>query len=223
MISTEIVKTRQAYIHDLEELQKLVLTMGGQALKAVKLSLQALADHDVKLAEKVIKGDDILDDMAITIEDKAMILTAKQQPLAHDLRVISTSFKISIDLERIGDNAYDIAKIARNFPPTEQLPLDYIPKLSEYAILMIEEALQAYEKADISLAATICERDICTDEFFKDAFVHLASFVTDNAQLAKQATELLFICRFLKRIADHATNIAETIIFLETAERPKKV
>ena len=103
-------QTRQEYIHDLEVVQELVATMGDKALTNVEQSMKALLEDDAVLAKKVMKADDAIDDMIIDVEDKCILLIAKQQPIAHDLRVIATGFKISTDVERIGDHAFDIER-----------------------------------------------------------------------------------------------------------------
>ena len=103
-------QTRQEYIHKLEVVQELVASMGDKALKNVENAMTALLDDDAELAKKVMKADDEIDDMIVDVEDKCILLIAKQQPIAHDLRVIATGFKISTDIERIGDHAVNIAE-----------------------------------------------------------------------------------------------------------------
>lgn len=217
------MSTRQAYIEDLAKLQRRVFEMGMAAAKAVSLSMKSLLEADKKLAEEVMKNDDILDDMIVDIEDRCILLIAKQQPIAHDLRVIATGFKISTDLERIGDHAFDIAKTAKNLDHELLTGFVDTAKLGECAVKMVEMAMDAYRLADIRLAEKVCQADDEVDALFSRTFEELSRMMNDDkVQKKQQATQLLFIARFLERIGDHATNIAEWVIYLETAERMRK-
>jgi len=215
--------TRQAYIEDLAELQQRVILMGTAAADAVKKSMEALLGEDKALAERVMKNDDVLDDMIVDIEDRCILLIAKQQPIAHDLRVIATGFKISTDLERIGDHAFDIAKTARNIEGSVIKGIADTPKLAECAVDMVEMAVEAYRTADIRLAEQVCTADDQMDALFGQTFQELSQLMGRETMLTKQATQLIFVARFLERIGDHATNIAEWVIYLETAERMRKI
>lgn len=215
--------TRQGYIEDLELLQQKVTEMGQAVDVALGLAMQALLGMDKELAEKVMKEDDIIDEMTIGIEDRCMLLIAKQQPIARDLRVIATGFKISTDLERIGDHAYDIAKTVLELEgvPFVKKLID-IPKMAESARRMTELAIRAYQTADLKLAEEVCQMDDEIDLLFARTFHELSQFVGDDAVKVKQATQLIFVARYIERIGDHATNIAEWVIYLETAERIRK-
>ncbi len=215
--------TRQEYIKDLEAVQRQVVLMGITAAEAVKKAMRAFMEHDIRLARQVMQEDDKVDDLIVEIEDRCILLIAKQQPIARDLRVIATGFKISTDLERIGDHAYDIAKTAVGLKDSERLNFKYTPQLAECAVEMVENAVRAYETADIQLAEQVCRRDDEMDELFGKTFLELSNLVTNEAEKAKQVTQLIFVARFLERIGDHATNIAEWVIYLETAERIRKV
>ena len=214
--------TRQEYIKELEALQHQVVLMGDAAAAAVKKAMQAFMGEDKRLAQQVMEQDDIIDDMIVDVEDRCILLIAKQQPIARDLRVIATGFKISTDLERIGDHAFDIAKATAALD-LEALQFKYTPQLAQCAVEMVEGAIKAYEGSDIQLAESICRRDDEMDELFGKTFLELSNMVTNEADKARQITQLLFIARFLERIGDHATNIAEWVIYLETAERIRKV
>ena len=146
-------QTRQEYIHDLEVVQELVATMGDKALTNVEQSMKALLEDDAVLAKKVMKADDAIDDMIIDVEDKCILLIAKQQPIAHDLRVIATGFKISTDVERIGDHAFDIAKTAASVK--EPLNPDckrWIEELGNCAASMVRRAVKAYRDRSVQEA-----------------------------------------------------------------------
>ena len=215
--------TRQAYIEELARLQQKVVEMGMSAAEAVSLSMKALVENDKKLAEEVMKNDDVLDDMIVDIEDRCILMIAKQQPIAHDLRVIATGFKISTDLERIGDHAFDIAKTAKNIDGALLGNIVDTPKLAACAVNMVEMAIDAYRLADIRLAEKVCRADDEMDSLFASTFEELSKLMmNDTLRTKQQATQLIFIARFLERIGDHATNIAEWVIYLETAERIRK-
>ena len=160
--------------------------------------------------------------MIVDIEDRCILLIAKQQPIARDLRVIATGFKLSTDLERIGDHAYDIAKAVGGLSGSSPA-FQYTKQLADCAVEMVEGAIDAYAHADIALAEDICRRDDEMDALFAKTFLELSNLVTREAEQADQMTQLLFIARYLERIGDHATNIAEWVIYLETAERIRKV
>ena len=214
--------TRQIYIEDLAKLQHTVVTMGEAATLAVKKSMEALLTGNKQLAEEVMQGDDLIDDMMVDIEDRGMLLIAKQQPIAHDLRIIATSFKLSTDLERIGDHAFDIAKIARDLSGEFAIDVYDTPRLGSCAVKMIEMAIESYRTADIKLAEQVCRADDEMDELFARTFQQLSAAMGTEPLSTKQATQLIFVARFLERVGDHATNIAEWVIYLETAERIRK-
>lgn len=213
-------KTRQEYIHDLAVVQDKVHQMGIMAQESVKKSVKALLENDAELAKTVMKEDDAIDDMIIDIEDDCILLIAKQQPIAHDLRVIATGFKISTDIERIGDHAFDIARVAT----TGKAPLDderkkLIRELADCSVEMVSRAMEAYRTADVRLADEVRHTDKAMDEIFNRTFYSLSHFISNSTYPPEEVTKLLFIARFLERIGDHAVNIAEWVVYLETAER----
>lgn len=213
-------QTRQEYIHDLEVVQDLVATMGDKALDNVEKSMKALLEGDTALAKSVMKADDVIDDMIVDVEDKCILLIAKQQPIAHDLRVIATGFKISTDIERIGDHAFDIARTAKS--DGQLLDCEHavlVKELGDCATLMVGKAMEAYRDANVRLADEVRHMDKRMDDIFQRTFYALSHFVADAGTRPEEATKLLFIARFLERIGDHAVNIAEWVVYLETAER----
>lgn len=213
-------KTRQEYIQELADLQQKVYQMGVRAGTALNKAMQALIKGDTELAKEVMREDDIIDDMIIDIEDVCLLLIAKQQPIAHDLRVIATGFKISTDIERIGDHAFDIARSAGTL--TEALDakrLGLVKELAGCAQKMVTGAMEAYRDADVQKADEIRRLDIDMDNIFERTFHALSHYVVGETEHPEKATQMLFIARFLERIGDHAVNIAEWVIYLETAER----
>lgn len=216
-------KTRKEYIQNLEKLQGKVAAMGELARAAVEKSLTALFAGDVPLAESVMEGDDAIDDAIVEIEDDCILLIAKQQPIAHDLRVIATGFKISTDIERIGDHAFDIARTAKELEapiPAGCVPL--LRELGDAALWMVDAAMRCYREKDLSLADQVLKKDKEMDTLFEKVFYGL-SHIAESPEERGRVTQFFFIARFLERIGDHSVNIAEWVIYLETAERIRHI
>lgn len=214
---------RQTYLQDLEALRHDLLRMGEIVSSAIHESVQSLAKQDVELARKVIDGDDVIDDMQISIEDKCNLLIARQQPLARDLRIISTGLKITTDLERMGDHAFDIANVTLRLAHQPLIkPLVDIPRMAEMAEKMLRDSLKAYTTLDIELAEQICQNDDAVDDLYAQIFRELLTYMMEDPTTIGQATQLIFVGRYLERIADHATNIAEWTIYLATGQRLRK-
>lgn len=215
--------TRQIYDQSLENLRQDLLKMGSAVAVNIELAVQALVLQDENLARKVLAGDDVVDKMEVDVDDKCMILIARQQPMARDLRILGTGLKISTDLERIGDHAYDIAKIALEMAHQPLLkPLLDIPRMAELAQKMLKDALEAYVKLDIMLAEQVCLDDDAVDHIYNQVFRELLTYMLEDPRNISQITQLLFVGRYLERIADHATNIAEWTVYLVTGQRLRK-
>lgn len=215
--------TRQAYIEDLEALRREIEAMGAKVGENLAQAMRALARRDKALATKVMREDDEIDAMNVAVEDRCMLLIARQQPIARDLRIITTGLKISTDLERIGDHAHDIAKIATELEGDSFIKeMEIIPEMARVAGQMLQEAIEAYTVFDVQMAEKICATDDVVDALYAKLFHELSRFVGEDATAARQATQLLFVSRYLERVGDHATNIAEWVIYLVTAERIRK-
>ncbi len=211
------IMARKSFEEQIQELQDDLLRMGRFVEGAVAKAMKALVHQDVRLANEVIREDDIADDLDIEIETKAMRLLALQQPMARDLRIIGTALKIVTDLERIGDHAVDIAKLARILSThTYFKPLVDIPKLAGLALGMVHASLQAYVNRDIELAIQVCRDDDQVDTLYESLFSELVEYMMKDPHLVEQATYLLFVAYFLERVADHATNMAERVYYMET-------
>lgn len=211
---------RISFERALEELQHDILRMGSLVEQAIYDSVQSLAQQDLALADKVIKGDDLIDDMETEIEDKCVRLLATQQPLATDLRTVSAVFKIITDLERMGDHAIDIAKITKRIANQPLIkPLIDIPRMAKITQQMVRDGLDAFVKRDVELAKKLCETDDEVDHIYAQIFRELLTYMMEDPRTISQATSLLFVGRYLERIADHATNIGERVIYLVTGER----
>ncbi len=219
-----MLMTRQMYHSELEALDQKVLDMGRHCAQMVADAVEALLRSDVPLAERVIQRDDAADAADIEIEMECMRLLALQQPMARDLRQIGTALKIITDLERIGDHAVDIAKISRKL--TQELfvrqPLVDVGPLADMAQKMLYQSLESMVRHDIILAAQICADDDHVDEAFKDLREQLISITHRDASLTAAASYMLLVVVYIERIADHATNIAERVYYVQTG-RPKQL
>jgi phosphate transport system protein len=214
---------RQGYEKELETLRQEILRMGELVNQAIEAAIQSLANQDEKLAQKVIVGDDVIDQLEMDIEDKCMVLIARQQPMARDLRIIGTGLKITTDLERIGDHAFDIAKVTLRLANQPLIkPLVDIPRMGRMAQQMLSDSLEAYTNIDIALAERVCLADNEVDDLYQQIFRELLTYMMEDPRTISQATQLIFVGRYLERIADHATNIAEWVIYLATGQRLRK-
>ncbi len=214
---------RQSYEKELETLRLEILQMGELVSQAIEDAVQSLAKQDEQLARKVIAGDDAIDQMEVDIEDRCMVLIARQQPMARDLRIIGTGLKITTDLERMGDHAFDIAKVTVRLANQPLIkPLVDIPRMARMAQKMLADSLEAYMKMDIALAEQVCLADNDVDDLYQQVFRELLTYMMEDPRTIGQATQLIFVGRYLERIADHATNIAEWVIYLVTGQRMRK-
>ena len=196
--------------------------MGTLVEKAVQVSVDALRDRDLELARQVIEGDDLVDQLEVELEERCMRLIALQQPLAGDLRTIGTVLKLATDLERVGDYATNIAEIAVRMAraPLIKPPLD-IPRMANMAQRMLRESLDAFVHRDVELAEAVCRADDAVDDRYAALYEELMGRIVTgtDAQQVSQAIHLIFAARYLERIADHATNIAERVIYMVTGKR----
>lgn len=211
---------RSGFDKELEALQQDILKMGSMVEQQIYNAVESLVRKDEKLARKVIEDDDIVDNMQHSIEDKCIKLIARQHPLAKDLRVIFTGVKIVTDLERMSDNAVDIARTTIRLLAEEYIkPLIDIPRMAQLARDMVKDALDAYVNEDVEAAKKVCEADDVIDHLYSQIFRELLLIMMQDPKTISQATSLLFVGRYLERIADHATNLGEWIIFMVTGEK----
>lgn len=212
--------TRTSFDQSLKALQQDILRMGSLVEVAIAQAVEALAKQDVELAQKVIDGDVLIDELEVQIEALCLKLIATQQPMAKDLRRISAGFKIITDLERMADYAEDIAKVAKKIAHQPLIkPLIDIPRMAQLAQKMVKEALDAYVQENVDLAYRMAKDDDQVDSLHNQVFRELLVYMMEDPKTISQATYLLFVSRYLERIADHATNIGEDVIYLVTGER----
>jgi phosphate transport system protein len=203
------------FVQELDELRQHLLTMSGLVESGIYTSVQALVRRDRELAQQVFKNEARINQMEIEIDDMAVSLLALQQPMAADLRLITSAIKINNDLERMGDLAVNIVERALSLMRDPEIkPLVDIPRMASMAEEMVRKTLDAFVKKDIELARSILVGDDAVDAL-RDAIYHeLIRFMQNRPEAIPQAIDLLFVARNLERIADHATNIAEDVLFL---------
>ncbi|MBC7341986.1 MAG: phosphate signaling complex protein PhoU [Clostridia bacterium] len=214
------MSAREGFQNSLVELQKDILRMGSLVEEAIARAVEALKKQDMALANSVIESDRVIDDLELEIEDKCMKLIATQQPMAKDLRRISAAFKMVTDLEKMGDHASDIAKATRRIGNQPLIkPLIDIPRMAELSQKMVKDSLDAYVNENPELAYAVAQDDDMVDHLHSQVFRELLTYMMEDPRTINQATYLLFISHYLERIADHATNIGERVIYLVTGER----
>ena len=212
---------RQSFRDELAGLEQELLQMGTLTGSMLGQAVEAIHQNDVALAETVLAQDDDVDEMERRIEAQCIRLLALQQPMARDLRQVESALKVITDLERIGDHAVDIAKIARKLTQEFYLkaPLVDVGPLAEMAQTMLALSLQSLVRHDLTLAVQVCDDDDLADAAFKSLREDLLELSQAEPSRIFPASYLLLVAVYLERIADHATNIAERVCYIETGER----
>jgi phosphate transport system protein len=192
--------------------------MGGLAEQRVRRAVQGLAEREYELIESVLTGDEPINALQLEIDDRCLKLLALHQPMATDLRAVMAAVKINTDLERVGDLAVNIAEAAKRYamhPPVKKL-ID-IPKMADLAQAMLRDALDSYVRRDMALARQVLNQDDSLDALKTQIFRELLSFMLKDPSTIEAALDLILVSRHLERIGDHATNIAEDVIFMVSA------
>ena len=203
---------------ELDVLKSRLLEMGGLAEQRVRRAVQGLAEREHELIESVLTGDEPINALQLEIDDRCLKLLALHQPMATDLRAVMAAVKINTDLERVGDLAVNIAEAAKRYamhPPVKKL-ID-IPKMADIAQAMLRDALDSYVKRDMALARQVLHQDDSLDALKTQIFRELLSFMLKDPSTIEAALDLILVSRHLERIGDHATNIAEDVIFMVSA------
>lgn len=204
-----------AFDAELQDLRQRLLTMGGLVEAMIADAIKALVERDTLLAERVIAQDHVVNGHEVAIDEKCLELLALRQPAARDLRFITLALKIVTDLERIGDQCANLAKRAREInrePPLK--PYIDIPRMAHCASVMVKEALDAFVRSDVELAIKVCQDDQMVDDLNQQIQRELYTFMLEDPSTISRAMRLTYISKSLERIADHATNIAEMVIFM---------
>ncbi|MFJ5715373.1 phosphate signaling complex protein PhoU [Neobacillus sp. NPDC093127] len=214
------MSARANFDNNLKELKELLLEMAHKSEHAIKEAMIALLNQDMYKAKKVIEGDNEIDDLEDDINNKALLLIARESPVATDLRKINVALKVSSEVERLADIAVNIAKSALQIGNEKYFKdIIDIPKMMEMALEMVSESITAYYSEDIELAKKCAEKDDAVDKMFGDLVHELLSFIPQNPNATNQIIQLAFVCRYIERIADHSTNISENVIYLVTGKR----
>jgi len=203
---------------ELEQLKTRLLEMGGIAEEQVRTAVKGLVDRDHGLIDQVLVGDDPLNSLHIEIDSRSFTLLALYQPMAADLRTIVAAVKINTDLERVGDLAVNIAEAARRYvahAPVKKL-ID-IPRMATIAQTMLRDALDAFVRRDTVLAQQVLNEDDRLDSLKTQIFRELLTYMLQDPATIEPALDLILISRHLERIGDHATNVAEDVIFIVSA------
>jgi phosphate transport system protein len=207
--------TDRAFESQLAKLRSCVLEMGGLVEDQISQAIRSLATRDGALARATIERDHVVNRLDVEIDDLSLKLLALHQPAARDLRLITTALKITTDLERIGDLATHIAE--RTLELAAEPPLRRsidIPAMAALASSMVHRSLDAFVREDVELALEVCAADDAIDQVHKQYLAELLMVMSDDPTAAGRIIRLLFVSKYLERIADHATNIAEMVIFM---------
>jgi phosphate transport system protein len=211
-------RTVRHFEAELETLKARLLEMGGLAEERVRAAVQGLVGRDVAIIDRVLHGDEPVNQLHVEIDERCFRLLALYQPMATDLRAIVAAVKINSDLERVGDLAVNIAEAARRYahhPPVKQL-ID-IPRMGTIAQSMLRDALDSFVKRDVTLSRAVLKCDDELDALKTQVFRELLTYMLQDPATIEPSLDLILISRHLERIGDHATNIAEDVIFMVSA------
>lgn len=196
-----------------------LIEMGSMIEKDIETAVKALVSQDAALAKQVINSDDEIDQQERTIENLCLKLLLQQQPVARDLRLISSALKMITDMERIGDHATDIAEITialSNEPYIKKL--EHIQQMAKETMVMLTGSIEAFVNKDLKQAQQVIAQDDVVDALFETVKTELINMIHENVDAGGQAADLLMAAKYMERIGDHATNISEWVIFSITGE-----
>jgi phosphate transport system protein len=200
---------------ELADLKSQILRMGSLVESQIEGSIKALVDRDADLASQIIERDTLVNSLDVEIDENCMRLLALQAPAARDLRFVTTAMKISTELERMSDISENISERVIELNEEPQLkPYIDIPRMANWTMMMVRECLDAFVRSDAALARKVCADDDFVDNLTHQLFRELLSFMIENPATITRAIRLTFIGKSLERIADHATNIAELVIYM---------
>jgi phosphate transport system protein len=203
---------------DLQQLKHRLLTMSGLAEESVRMAVQALVERRPDIVDRVMEADHPINALHIEVDQRCFTLLALHQPMASDLRTIVAAVKINTDLERVGDLAVNIVEATSRYlshPPVK--PLIDIPQMANIAQAMLRDAIESFVNRDTDLAQDVLDRDDRLDGLKTQVFRELLTYMLQDPRTVEPALDLVLVSRHLERIGDHATNIAEDVIFLVSA------
>ena len=200
---------------ELSDLNEMLLKMAALVESAINSSVESLVERDSDLAEKVIKADHAINTLDVEIDEECIRLLALKQPMGKDLRVITTAMKITTDLERIADNAVNVAERTLELNQEPQLkPYIDIPKMSRIVQGMVRDTITAFVNEDVKLAKDVIRRDDIVDDLNEMVWKELMLIMSKDSGTVSRAVKVTYISKYLERIGDHATNIAETVVYM---------
>lgn len=210
---------RNRFDRQLEELNDELIEMGTMIEKAIETAAKALISQDSELAKTVIEGDEQVDRQERIIENLCLKLLLQQQPVAKDLRLISSALKMITDMERIGDQAADISELTIMLSEAKYIKkLEHIQQMAKETMIMLIESIDAFVNKDMLKAQSVIDADDKVDELFAEVKKELIKMIHEDINCGEQASDLLMIAKYFERIGDHTTNIAEWVIFSITGE-----
>lgn len=213
------MSTRMNFEAALEELNVELIKMGAVVEQAIKSAVSALETHNIKLAQEVISEDRTIDDMEKDIESKCLSLILRQQPVARDLRVVSTALKMVTDMERIGDQASEIAELVIELDEDYYYKsVEHIPQMAEVAISMVHGAITAFVNQDLKASKEIIAKDDIVDDLFTKVKKDISDMLKENPEKSDMSINFLMIAKYFERIGDHAENICDWLEFGETGD-----
>lgn len=210
---------RNGFDRQLKELNTELIRMGSLIEQAIEMAISALVRQDVTKAQEAIRFDDEIDEQEKRIESLCLKLLLQQQPVAKDLRLISAALKMITDMERIGDQAGDISEITILLAKEPYLKkLEHLERMAKETTYMVIKSVEAFVSRDLKMAHDVISHDDVVDKLFAEVKAELIRMINQNAENGEQAADLLMIAKYFERIGDHATNIAEWVIFAITGE-----
>ena len=210
---------RNRFDRQLSTLNDELIEMGSMIEKSIETAIKALVNQDVDLARHAIEADEEIDRQERIIEDLCLKLLLQQQPVAKDLRLISSALKMITDMERIGDHASDISEITIALADQPYIKkLEHIQQMAKETMIMMVGSIEAFVDKDLEKANEVIKRDDVVDDLFDKVKKELIQMIHENADKGEQAADLLMVAKYMERIGDHATNISEWVIFSITGE-----
>lgn len=210
---------RNRFDRQLSTLNDELIEMGSMIEKSIETAIKALVNQDVDLARHAIEADEEIDRQERIIEDLCLKLLLQQQPVAKDLRLISSALKMITDMERIGDHASDISEITIALADQPYIKkLEHIQQMAKETMIMLVGSIEAFVDKDLEKANEVIKRDDVVDDLFDKVKKELIQMIHENADKGVQAADLLMVAKYMERIGDHATNISEWVIFSITGE-----
>jgi phosphate transport system protein len=207
--------TDKGYDTELDELRSKLLTLGGKVENEIALSMRALAERDSKLAQDVLTADSEVNRLELQVDEACRRLLALRQPAASDLRLITTALKIVVDLERIGDLAVNIAERAIDLNQSPPLrPVHDLVKLADLCQKQLRAALDSFVDGDVAKAEAVIKDDDLLDALYHNLFNELLGLMMEDSKNIRRANSVMFVAKHLERLGDHATNVAEMVIYM---------